>query len=63
MVSGKKLCFCMWMNTITEAVRFGSGNSTTAEEVAKFQRLFPNLKMVDATKGIRAPKIHSKTHG
>ena len=40
---------------------FGSENSTTAEEVSKFQRLFPNLQLFEAMKGIRSPKTCSNT--
>ena len=38
------------------------GNSTTAEDVSRFHRLFPIPQLVDARKGIRSTKTRSNTH-
>ena len=39
-------------NNDVSHVEYRGGNSTTAEEVSKFQHLFSNPQLVDARKGI-----------
>ena len=43
-------------------VRYRGGNSTTAEEVSRFQCLFPNPNWL-MWKGIPPPKTHSNSYG
>ena len=38
----------------------GSRNSSTTEEVSRFQHSIPCSHLVDARKGIRSPKTHSQ---
>ena len=47
--------------TIVHMVRNGGGNSTSTEEVSKFQCLFHDPQLVDARKGIQPPKSQSNT--
>ena len=53
-------CPIIYFGMIRRQSRYGSGNSTTASKVSGFQRLFPNLQLVDSRKGIWSPKIAPK---
>ena len=50
-----------WAGDAT-GLQYGSGNSTTAEEVSRFQCLFPSPNWL-VWKGIPPPKTRSNTHG
>ena len=53
----------MLLTIISQVIWYGGGNSTTVEEVSRFQRLFPSWLTPVYRKGIGSLNTCSNTHG